>query len=50
MVIISLYSIKQQASGGTVGLGTALQARGSQVQFPMVSLEILIDIMLLFAL
>ena len=32
--------------GGAVGWGTALQARRSQVRFPMVSLEFFIDIIL----
>jgi len=36
--------------GGTVGGGTALQARRSHVQFLMVLLEFFIDIILLAAL
>ena len=38
------------ASGGAVGLGTALQAGRSRVRFPMVSLEFFIDIIFLAAL
>jgi hypothetical protein len=38
------------ARGGTFGWGTALQARRSRVQFPMVSLEVFIDIILSVAL
>ena len=34
------------APGGAVGLGTELQAGGSRVRFPMVSLEFFIDIFL----
>ena len=34
------------AAGGAVGWGTALQARRSRVRFPMVSLELFIDIIL----
>jgi hypothetical protein len=36
--------------GGTVGLGTALQAGRPRVRFPIVSLEFFIDIILLAAL
>jgi len=38
------------AHGGAVGWGTVLQARRSRVQFPMVSLEFFVDIILLDAL
>jgi hypothetical protein len=34
------------ARGGAFGLGTALQAGRSRVRFPMVSLEIFLDIIL----
>ena len=34
------------ARGGAVGSGTALQARRLRVQFPMVSMEFFIDIIL----
>jgi hypothetical protein len=44
------YQIYIGARGGAVGLGTELQARRSQVRFPMVSLEFFIDIILLAAL
>ena len=32
-----------EVRGGAVGLGTALQARRSRVQFPIMSLEFFID-------
>jgi len=40
----------KRAHGGAVDWGTALQARRSQVQFSMVSLEFFLDIVLLAAL
>jgi hypothetical protein len=42
----SWYSFLSVACSGTVGWGTALQARRSQVWFPMVSLDFFIDIIL----
>jgi len=38
------YLLALGARGGTVGWGTALQARRSRVRFPMVSLKFFIDI------
>ena len=37
------YQLSVGARGGTVGSGTALQARRSRVRFPMLSLEFFID-------
>jgi len=48
-VIMKMYPQKflnNGARGGAVGSGTALQAGRSLVQFPIVSLEFLIDIIL----
>jgi len=47
---IRRYLISVGARGGAVGWGTALQAGRSRVGFPMVSLEIFIDIILPVAL
>ena len=44
------YSFLWGAHSGAVGCGTVLQAVRSWVQFPMVSLEFFIDIILLVAL
>jgi hypothetical protein len=44
---IEIFNVqKLGARGSTVGWGTALQVGRTQVQFPMVSLEFLIDIIL----
>jgi hypothetical protein len=40
------YWLDNGACGGTVGWGTVLQARGSQVRFPMVWVQFFIDIIL----
>jgi hypothetical protein len=45
--IISLYYItRTETCGGAVGSGTSLQAWKSRVRFPMVSLEIFVDLIL----
>jgi len=44
--LIKLCIYNCGARGGAVGWGTALQAGGSRVRFPMVSLEFFIDIIL----
>jgi hypothetical protein len=50
LLYICFYYQLLRACDGTVGRGTALQAGSSQVQFPMVSLEFFIDIILPVAL
>ena len=44
---IVIVSSSVEARGGAVGRDTVLQARRLWVQFPMVSLEVFIDIILL---
>jgi len=42
-----LYGVKEGAHGGPVGWSTALQRGRSRIIFPLVSLELFIDIILL---
>ena len=44
--ILKVWPLKTGVRGGAVGWGTVLQAGRSRVQFPMVSLEFFIDIIL----
>ena len=44
--ISQLYLFTMKARGGAISSGIALQAVGSRVRFPMVSLEFFIDIIL----
>ena len=41
-VILFNYTLTLGTRGGTVGYGTALQARRSRIRFPMVSLKFFI--------
>jgi hypothetical protein len=50
LFIIYNYMFRPGVHGGAVGWGTALLAGRSRVRFPMVSLEIFIDLILQAAL